>query len=177
MTTETTTFITPTGLEVHLRPLRPEDAPLLVELFHHLGPESRYQRFQMPLAHPDPIWIERAARALAAVPPPGRGWLALADLPDEPGAVVGGGRYVVTGEGVAEVSVTLRDDLQGQGIGTAILRVLTTAAREAGIRRLTAYVHPTNRPVMAMVRRLRLPHRMETHAGETYIEIDLTESE
>lgn len=173
MTSDITTFVTRSGLEVQLRPLRPDDAPLLVDLFQHLGPESRYQRFQMPLEHPDPAWVERAARALAAVPPPGRGWLALADLPDEPGAVVGGGRYVVTGEGTAEVSVTIRDDLQGQGIGTAILRVLITAARGAGIRRLTAYTNPTNRAVMAMVHRLHLPHRVETHAGETYIEIEL----
>ena len=33
------------GAKVHIRPIRPEDDHVLVDLFHHLSPQSIYQRF------------------------------------------------------------------------------------------------------------------------------------
>ena len=38
----------PDGSEVMLRPLEPEDADLLLDLFDRLGPRSREQRFLTP---------------------------------------------------------------------------------------------------------------------------------
>ncbi len=40
---------TAAGLEVFIRPIKPEDAPLLLDLFHHLSKESVYNRFFSPL--------------------------------------------------------------------------------------------------------------------------------
>lgn len=167
-------FTTPTGLQISFRRLRPEDAPYIVDLFQHLGPESRYQRFQIPLEHPDPAWVEKTARDLANVKAPGEGWLAFADLPGQPGACIGGGRFIATGEGVAEASVTVRDDFQGQGLGSQILRLLFDEARKAGIRTLTAYVQSPNRAIFAMLAHFDLPYRRSTHQGVTMIEVDLS---
>ena len=41
--------VTRGGVEILLRPIKPEDAPLLVELFHSLSPTSIYFRFFSPM--------------------------------------------------------------------------------------------------------------------------------
>ncbi len=40
---------TSTGIDIFVRPIRPEDAPLLVELFESLSPQSVYRRFFTPM--------------------------------------------------------------------------------------------------------------------------------
>ncbi len=167
-------FTTPTGLQVTFRRLQPEDAPDIIDLFEHLSPESRYQRFQIPLEHPDPAWVEKTARDLADVKEPGEGWLAFADLPGQPQACIGGGRFIATGPGVAEASVTVRDDFQGQGLGTEILRLLFTEARAAGIHTFVAYIQASNQAVFRMLAHLDITYRRLTQRGESYIELDLT---
>lgn len=166
-------FTTRSGFRVTFRRLRPEDAPYIVDLFEHLSAQSRYQRFQIPLEHADPAWVEQMARDIVRVEEPGEGWLAFADLPGEPNACIGGGRFIATGAGVAEVSVTVRDDFQGQGLGTTILRLLSDEARQVGIHTFTAYVQASNQAVFRMLARLGIPYRRSTHQGETVIEMDL----
>jgi RimJ/RimL family protein N-acetyltransferase len=167
-------FTTPTGLQVTFRRLRLEDAPYIVDLFDHLSPQSRYQRFQIPLNQPDRAWVQQTAHDLADVQEPGEGWLAFADLPDQPDACIGGGRFISTGPGEAEVSVTVRDDFQGQGLGAEILQLLFGEARNAGIHTLVAYVQATNQSVFRMLARVGIPYRRSTHQGETRIELDLS---
>lgn len=168
-------FRTEKGLLVELRPMTSEDAPYLVDIFEHMSPQSRYQRFHQPLTHPDPGWIAEQARELATIDPPGKGWLAFADLPDQPSAPVGGGRFVVVEPGVAEVALTVRDDLQGQGIGTQILLKMIEDARAAGITKLVAMVQASNRAVKGLIKHGHLPIQCVTHQGETYIAIDLSD--
>jgi acetyltransferase len=40
---------TSAGIDMFVRPIRPEDAPLLVELFESLSPQSVYRRFFSPM--------------------------------------------------------------------------------------------------------------------------------
>ena len=46
--------VTKGGMEIFLRPIKPEDAPLLVELFHSLSPTSVYFRFFIPISEASP---------------------------------------------------------------------------------------------------------------------------
>ena len=57
---ETYSFMTKDGQEVLVRPLEPADAHHLVDLFNHMGPASRYLRFNLALTDPDPdlVWLE-----------------------------------------------------------------------------------------------------------------------
>ena len=101
--------------------------------------------------------------------------MAFGDLPKEPQACIGGARFIVTGPGIAEASLTVRDDFQGQGIGTELLRLLIVEAQKS--RRPHA---GGRRPGLESV---RVPHaspprsrgQSSTHAGETHLEIDLGE--
>lgn len=64
--------------------------------------------------------------------------------------LIGGGRYVVTEAGKAEVSFSIIDEFQGKGIGTLLFRHLVEIARQAGLRELFAEVLADN-PAMLRV--------------------------
>ena len=72
--------------------------------------------------------------------------------------------------------LTVRDDFQGQGIGTELLRLLVVEAQKAGVRTLAADAQASNQSVFRMLRRLDLAYQSSTHAGETHLEIDLGEA-
>ena len=164
------------GLRVCVRPLRPDDADRLVDLFEHLSPESRYRRFNIPLPDPDPEFVRREAQAIADLAPArGHGWLAFADLPEQPGACVAGIRYLRTGGEVAEVSLVVRDDVQGLGIGSELLRIAGRHAYQAGVHKLVGYVQSDNRPLWRSLRHLGAPLERELQGPETYVEVDLEE--
>jgi RimJ/RimL family protein N-acetyltransferase len=59
-------------------------------------------------------------------------------------SIVGGGRYIVTAPGEAEIAFVVIDAYQGQGIGTILLRDLAHIARNAGVQKLSADVLPEN---------------------------------
>jgi RimJ/RimL family protein N-acetyltransferase len=60
------------------------------------------------------------------------------------GAIIGGGRYIVTNPGKAEVAFVVVDAYQGQGIGTLLTQHLVALARRAGLEELAADVLPEN---------------------------------
>jgi RimJ/RimL family protein N-acetyltransferase len=59
-------------------------------------------------------------------------------------SIVGGGRYVVTEPGKAEIAFVVVDAYQGQGIGAMLTRHLVGLARTARLRELAADVLPEN---------------------------------
>lgn len=169
-------FLAENGLPVRVRLLRPDDAGHLVDLFNHLSPESRYRRFNIPLKDPDPDLVWQEAQAMADVDPAhGHGWLAFADLPDQIDACVGGIRYLRTDDGVAEVSLAVRDDVQGLGIGTELLHIVGHHAYRAGVHKLVGYVQSDNRPIWSSLHQLGAPVERERQGTETYVEVDLEE--
>src|ERR1700761_8207180 len=66
--------------------------------------------------------------------------VALVATTDERGQpmIVGGGRYIVTEPGTAEVAFVVVDSYQGQGIGAMLTRHLVDIARAAGLENLVA---------------------------------------
>ena len=171
------TFETEIGLHVWIRPMRPDDVQNLVDIFEHMTPESRYLRFHEALTNASPQLVRKTAAQFATMPPEkGKGWLAFADLPDQPCAPVGGVRYVriESDPEVAEVALTVRDDLHGQGIGRALLQLLVTQARADGLRKLTAIVQADNRVALRLLNAASIPIKRKFESGEVFIEADLT---
>ncbi|HMT21851.1 MAG TPA: hypothetical protein PKE20_11515, partial [Promineifilum sp.] len=89
-----TSFETKTGIPVHVRPLVPQDAPFLVDLFENMGSESRYSRFLQPADHVDidRIWIE-AEHIAEGVVAGSYGLVAFVDLPEREDVPAGAARY------------------------------------------------------------------------------------
>lgn len=166
-------FTTEKGLEIRVHPENPQDSGHLIDLFEHLGPQSRYFRFSTTLR--DPEAVRREAERLARLEAPQEmAWLAFADLPGEPGAPIGGVRLAIIEPGVAEVAISVRDDLQRQGIGTELLAFALEQARAAGIDRIVANFLATNRAIWRLLRHSRFPTTIELHGSEVSAAIDLT---
>lgn len=168
------TFQTKDGIPVKVRQMQPEDADYLVEIFENMGLESRYARFNMPLPDPDPVMVQQEATEMAAIErPESDGWLAFADLPGKPGTPVAGIRYVRTHEGEAEVAISVRDDMQNKGIGTALMTFLFEQAKKAGINKLVALAQRNNRPLWAMLKKSPKPVTRSPEGGFVYLEVEL----
>jgi GNAT superfamily N-acetyltransferase len=173
-----TAFLARDGREVRVRQEQAGDAGHLVHLFQHLGPASRYYRFSKDATSADPAAVQQRAEELARQGPPhDMAWLAFADLPEEPDAAVAAARYVrLDGEeGVGELAISVRDDMQRQGIGGQMLRFLLEQARADGMRRLVANFQATNQGVWGLLR--HSPYRVTTTLDGSMVraEVDLTQ--
>ncbi|HID51913.1 MAG TPA: GNAT family N-acetyltransferase [Anaerolineae bacterium] len=170
-----TTFQARNGIQLRVRHLEYDDAPYLVDLFAHMGPDSRYRRFLQSLDNPSPtrVWQE-AERIAHAVRPYNDGLIAFADLPGEPNAPVGVARYMQMEPGVAEVAMSVRDDMQGQGVGTYLFRLLVEEARKNGVRKLVGTVQNNNKAMWIVFDRIPYPLTRQLTGTESEVEIDLT---
>jgi GNAT superfamily N-acetyltransferase len=138
------------GAPVRIRPIRPEDAGRLVELYDRLSRHTAYQRFFTIMKRLPPDW----ARVLARVDYDRR--LALVaehDGPDGP-ALVAVARYEPAGPpDTAEVAFVVQDGWQNRGLGTVLLGDLLAAAEARGIRQFRAWVLADNTRMLDMLAR------------------------
>jgi GNAT superfamily N-acetyltransferase len=135
------------GAQLTIRPVQPDDKPLLADAFAQLSDESRYRRFFTPLR-------ELGAAQLAYLTEldhhDHEALLAL-DAPD--GACVGVARFVRVAPEVAEPAVVVADQWQHRGLGTALLERLSDRARAEGITRFSAIVLAQNRDAIRLLER------------------------
>jgi len=135
------------GTSVWLRPIAPEDKPLLVDVFDRLSEQSRYRRFFTSLHELSAVTLAHFTEldhvdreAIIAIEPAS-------------GVPLGVARYVRLSEDpqAAEVAVAVVDDWHHRGVGPAVLAELTSRARRADIRRFVAVVQADNRDALALV--------------------------
>ncbi len=138
------------GSAVRIRPIRPEDKAQLVQAFARLGPSSRYRRF---LGYKKDLSVAEL-EALTEVDHVDHE--ALGAIDPSTGDGVGVARYVRRPDrpDVAEAAVTVVDDWQGRGVGSALVRRLAARAREEGIREFTATLLSDNRAMLELFRGL-----------------------
>ena len=135
-------------------------------------------RFHQSLDDPDPAVVQAEAREIAEnAPLQGRGWLAFVHMGRQPKVAVGGVRWVrLQPDGLrAEIALTVRDDFQEQGIGQELLRLTALDARAAGIKKLIAVYQGANQAVNQLLSHSPVPVQRVIHAGEIFIEADLTD--
>jgi RimJ/RimL family protein N-acetyltransferase len=129
------------GVEVLIRPIRPDDKALLAAGMDHLSERSVYQRFLVPkgklTADELRYFTEIDFHDHVAF---------VAVRPEEPDVLVGVGRWIrLAHDGeVAEIAFVVADDLQRQGLGTVLAEALADAAGERGVRRFVATMLPHN---------------------------------
>jgi acetyltransferase len=164
---------TKTGLKIFIRPIRPDDAPLLVELFESLSPRSVYLRFFTPmkrLPHSMLAWFTQIDydRHIALV--------ALAEW--EANEKMLGVARVITGRNPreAEFSVAVSDSWHGKGIGAALLQRCVSIAKERGIQRITGTILAENTQMLALGRKLGFSIKKEKGIPEYELSIDFREN-
>jgi acetyltransferase len=134
------------GTPVTIRPIRPEDEPLLVDFHESLSPRTVYLRYLKDLKLSQRVAHERLARlcfidynremALVAVH---------RDEPSVEAQVIGIARLSrLHNSDLADFAVVISDAYQGQGLGRELLRRLLDVGRDLGIRRIRGNVLSDN---------------------------------
>ena len=129
------------GRDVLIRPIRPEDKPLLAAGMARLSTESAYRRFLAPKRR----LTSAELRYLTEID--FRDHVAfVAVRPEAPDVLVGVGRWIRLRQDpeVAEIAFVVSDALQRRGLGTALAEELADAARERGVKRFVATMLPDN---------------------------------
>ncbi len=143
------------GVDVTIRPIRPEDEPLMINFHQRLSDRTVYLRYFQPLKLTQRTAHERLTRICFI--DYDREMALVAELQKEDGAseIIAVGRLSkIHGKPEAEVAVLVRDDFQHQGLGTELVHRLMLIAREEKLQ----YVHSTmlgvNREMRAICNRL-----------------------
>jgi GNAT superfamily N-acetyltransferase len=86
--------------------------------------------------------------------------------------IVGAARYVAVGSGRAEGAFGIVDEYQRQGIGAALMRNLSSIARQAGLNELTPEVLASNSAMLRVFEKSGL--QMSTRREGPVIHVTLT---
>jgi RimJ/RimL family protein N-acetyltransferase len=159
----------PNGRRVEIRALRPDDRDGLIEAVDHASSQSLYRRFFGAKKY----FTEKEIRFFVNVDFIDHVALVAVAQQDGHPAIVGGGRYVVTAPGTAEVAFMVVDRYQGQGIGAVLMRHLGLIASEAGLRELTAEVLSSNKAMLKVFERSGLRLSTKREAGSTHVTLQL----
>jgi RimJ/RimL family protein N-acetyltransferase len=161
------------GAQVLVRPIEPEDEPLLHEAVAAMSERSVYFRFFSPLKRlPDAL-----AHRLAVVDHKDRfALVATTEKPTGKERILGVARYDrVPDTDVAEVAVAVVDEYQRRGLGGALLAILARAARQHGIKSFTLIVLPENQQMLGLLRKMGWIHHAKLSGGVYDISFDLPE--
>jgi acetyltransferase len=132
----------PDGTTALIRPIRPEDEPLMVKYHEKLSAHTVYLRYFQNLELSRRVEHERLTRIcfidydreMALV-------VERTDPKAEEREIIGVGRLSkLHGSNEAEYAIMVADEFQGSGLGTELLRRLLQVARDEKIERVSAYM-------------------------------------
>jgi RimJ/RimL family protein N-acetyltransferase len=161
------------GTPALLRAVRPDDRKRIIDAFHKLDRQTVYMRFfsaKRDLNEADLARIDASdfVRAAALVVTLGEG---------DAEVIIGAGGYTVLdrpGEPpTAELSFTIEEDYQGQGLAGLLMQWLTRIARQRGIRRFEAEVLSGNAGMLKVFLRSGLPMTRQTEDGVVHVVLAL----
>jgi len=140
------------GTEIHLRPVRPEDEAMLVDLAAHMSPEDLRLRFFAAVRGLSDAVAARLShvdydRAMALLAEKDGVALGVARFHDEPAEHVKLGRR-------AEYAIAVRSDWKGRGLGYLLMTRLIAVAREWRVGELAGQVLGENHRMLQMCREL-----------------------
>ncbi len=145
------TLLRVAGHPVGVRMLEPADGPNLTDVFRHLSPASRRQRFLSTSCEYWPARVE----ALTSVSRPGRYALVatLLDRPQRP--IIALAEFVTNADAswIAEPAITVLDAYQGHRLGTRLSLMLIEAAPQRGVTRFTGTLDVSNTAATRLVQR------------------------
>ncbi len=158
------------GRTAHIRPIRPDDAELLVDFYSRVSERSKYLRFFAPM----PDLSAREVQRFVQVDHNDR--VALVLLVGQ--RMIAVGRFDRIDPAQAEVAFLVEDAYQGRGIGQILLEHLAQAGRERGVERFMAEVLPENTQMIRTFREAGYRVASEFEDGYMVLEfpIDPTET-
>ena len=135
------------GLEVFLRPIRPEDGELLRDLVANMSPEDRRLRFFIPLRQLSPELVWRLSHVDYQHD------IALLALAANSGSILGVVRLAADDRG-AEFAIALRSDVTGHGLGWLLMHRMLDLAARLGVAEVHGVVLRENTRMVKMCREM-----------------------
>ena len=157
------------GRRVLIRALQEADRDDLLAAVEHTSTQSLYRRFfgvkrkftEKEIAFFLKIDFDTHVALVAVLDQDGRQ------------KIIAGGRYVVVRPGAAEVAFAVVDEFQGQGMGSALMRHLTTIARDAGLKEFIAEVLSDNLAMLKVFEKSGLSMRTRQEAQVVHVVLAL----
>ena len=157
------------GTTVHVRPIRPDDAPALRAFHARLSPDTIELRYfglvpvlsDQQIHHLTCLDYENRMALIATIG---------AAASEQLVAVV---RYERIGREAAEVAFVVEDRWQRHGIASALFQRLVGYARDRGFRTMVAEVMADNTPMRALLRHAGYPCTMTYADGAVEFRLDI----
>ena len=133
-----TRITTKDGAKLRVRPISVTDEPKLRDLFYNLSEETVYKRWMAVMKrmphHQLQTYVDVDYKSTTAL-------VAETSSPNSEPEIVAVARYSnIPATDHADVAFVVRDDWQGRGVGTALMRLLSDLARDSGFTALEADV-------------------------------------
>jgi len=165
------TLVSRGGIPLLVRPIKPEDAPLLKDLFQVLSTRSIYYRFFRPLKEIPADLLVRFTQidydrdvALVAI-----------DQGKTGERMMGVSRLVGDPDGIeAEFAVLVGDPWQGQGVGAALLESCLAIAREKGFQSIWGIALAENTQMLELGRALGFEIKYEPESDDYRLRLDMS---
>ncbi len=144
------TITTKLGEKIFVRPIRPDDEPMMRDMFYNFSEQTKYLRYHAALKS----MPHNKMQVFCTIDYETE--MAIVGLSGQPGheEVVGVARYMTDAEGqTAEVAFTVQDAWQRRGLGTYFFSRLVTIGKERGIKKFYAYVLVENSGMLKIFHR------------------------
>jgi acetyltransferase len=153
------------GGAVTIRPIRPEDEPLMVKFHEKLSDRSVYLRYFGTLSLKTRIAHERLVRICFG--DYDRELALVAEVKSSSGIeIVGVGRMNrIHGTNEADVAIIVTDAYQNRGLGAELLRRVIRVAREEGVHAVSAEMMPDNLAMQVITKQLGFEVKMQEGFG------------
>jgi acetyltransferase len=163
------------GTQVTIRPIRPEDEPLMVKFHGTLSDRTVYLRYFSSISLARRTAHERLVRICFSDYE--REIVLVADYKDQPTGkqyILGVGRLnKLQADKEAEVAVLVSDQYQHLGLGTELLRRLVQIARDEKLSRIVAEMLRDNLAIQTIFRRLGFRLRLLGDPSSVQAVLDL----
>jgi len=164
--------------------MQPTDAPMMVDFYYRVSPETLYRRFHTSIdSLPMDVVVEAVAK-MAIVDNLAVSGAVVALLPPEKGRqpdrrqqeqLIGVARLardpLRPDSPDAEAAIVVRDDFQGMGVGQELVRRMVLLAYKMNVKLIVAIFQHENEGAIRLFRELGLPYTLENHHGETTMRI------
>jgi acetyltransferase len=143
------------GEVVEIRPIRPEDEPLMIQFHEKLSERTVYLRYFQPLKLSQRTAHERLTRICFNDYDREMALVAERKKPDGANEIIGVGRLSkIHGRNEAELAALVRDEFQGKGIGTELYRRLLAVAKDEKIGKVVSTMLGENREMRRVCEKL-----------------------
>jgi acetyltransferase len=162
------------GTPVTIRPIRPEDEPLMVQFHTTLSERSVYLRYFCSMSLSSRVEHERLVRICFGGYD--RGFALVADRKNpETGQheILGVGRFTAIHRTEAEAAVLVSDRWQGRGLGTELLAGVARVARKEKFQRLSGEILRDNLATQAIFKKTGFKLRAMDDPSSVYAQLTL----